>query len=77
MARSPVRSKLGIERKILRLWLSRGPTQRTFLKLHDFPADLWESGLRLGETSIEHRLAVLRLLSGFTTQAGGQPLIKR
>ncbi|MDB5895931.1 MAG: hypothetical protein JWQ88_3462 [Rhodoferax sp.] len=77
MAADLVRFKLGVERKIVRLWLSRGPSQRTFLKLHDFPADLWAEGIRLGETSIEHRLAVLKLLSGFTTAPGGAPPKKR
>jgi hypothetical protein len=75
MAPTTVRSrltKLAVEREVVRLWLERSPSRRTFLKLHEFPAELWESGVRLGDTTIQHRLAVLKLLSGFTTSPGGE-----
>jgi len=63
----PVRFVLTVKGKICRLWRSRPPDQRTFMKLHAFESEMWHRGLRLAENSLDHRRAVIDLVKGLVT----------
>lgn len=48
--------------RTLRLWNARDADRRTSTFLHDFEAETWALGLRLGPDVFKHHLAVMLLL---------------
>lgn len=48
--------------RTLRLWNTRDASQRTSPFLHDFEAETWALGLRLGPDAFRHHVAVMLLL---------------
>ncbi|APW37415.1 hypothetical protein RD110_09625 [Rhodoferax koreense] len=48
--------------RIQRLWRARNASERTSPYVHDFEAETWRLGLRLGADPFQHHLAMMRLL---------------
>jgi hypothetical protein len=61
------------KRRIVRLWKMRPRELRTVLHIHDFEAEMWERGERLGPTSLDHHLALMQLLKDAIVRSEAQP----
>ena len=61
------------KRRVFRLWKLRPRELRTVLHIHDFEAEMWERGERLGPTSLDHHLALMHILKDAIVRPEAQP----